>query len=147
MSSRDGKYAQGAGMVLVRQRPGSANGVTFITLEDETGIANAIVWEKTFDQFRRVVLRSRMLLISGTIQREGDVVHLIARHLADLSPTLASVGEQDTRFPLPHGRGDDLHHGAPTPDPRTRPKTPAPRDMYEKQRERPGINPKTRDFR
>ncbi len=86
-------------MVLVRQRPGSANGVTFITLKHKTSIANAIVWETTFDQFRRVVLSFRMKLISGTIQGEGHVVHLIAQQPVDLSAALVSLGERDTPLP------------------------------------------------
>jgi error-prone DNA polymerase len=149
MAASDGKYVQVAGMVLVRQRPGSANGVTFITLEDETGIVNVIVWQKTFEQLRNVVLSSSMLLVSGQIQREGEVVHLIARSLADLSTDLANIGERDEAFPLPHGRGDEFHHGGPGQDSRVREKAPTARDIYI----RPyppttsTINPKTRDFR
>ncbi len=66
-----GRYAQVAGMVLVRQRPGSASGVVFITAEDETGIVNIIVWPKTFELYRRAVLVSSFLLVTGTIQKDG----------------------------------------------------------------------------
>jgi error-prone DNA polymerase len=88
----------------------------FITIEDETGIANLVVWPKVFETFRRIVLSAGMLAVRGRIQREGEVVHLVAQHLTDLSAELATVGERDTSFPLPHGRGDNFHHGEPTPD-------------------------------
>lgn len=67
-----------AGLVLVRQRPGSAKGVMFITLEDETGIANLVVWPQVFEKFRRVVMGASMIAVRGRIQREGEVVHLVA---------------------------------------------------------------------
>ena len=121
MRARDGCWLTTAGLVLVRQMPGSAKGVLFITVEDETGIANLIVWPSVFEQQRRVILGASMLAVQGRIQREGDVVHLIAQRLHDLSRILASVGERDAAFPLPHGRGDEFHHGSPGLDPRDRP--------------------------
>ncbi|MFB4375557.1 error-prone DNA polymerase [Agrobacterium tumefaciens] len=116
---RDGTWLETAGLVLVRQRPGSAKGVIFMTLEDETGIANAVLWVKTFEKYRRVVLSAGMVGIYGKIQREGEVVHLVAHRLTDLSEALASVGERNRAFPLPHGRGDEFHHGMPPEDHRT----------------------------
>ncbi|NTE82954.1 DNA polymerase III subunit alpha [Agrobacterium tumefaciens] len=116
---RDGAWLETAGLVLVRQRPGSAKGVIFMTLEDETGIANAVLWVKTFEKYRRVVLSAGMVGIYGKIQREGEVVHLVAHRLTDLSEALASVGERNRAFPLPHGRGDEFHHGMPPEDHRT----------------------------
>lgn len=77
-----------AGLVLVRQRPGTAKGVIFITLEDETGISNIVVWEKTYERFRRAVVAGRLLRVTGTIQRENTVVHIIARQVEDISPML-----------------------------------------------------------
>jgi error-prone DNA polymerase len=118
MRARDGRWLEAAGIVLVRQRPGSAKGVMFITIEDESGIANLVVWPKMFEKFRRVVLGSTMFAVRGRIQREGDVVHLVAHHLTDMSDALAGIGTRDGPFPLPHGRGDEFHHGSPTPDPR-----------------------------
>ena len=101
---------------------GQAKGVMFITLEDETGIANLVVWAKVFEKFRRTVLAARMMAVRGRVQREGDVVHLVAYQLADLSAELASVGDKDPMlFPLPHGRGDQVHHGGSGPDPRELP--------------------------
>ncbi|MGB8275003.1 MAG: error-prone DNA polymerase [Alphaproteobacteria bacterium] len=88
-----------AGLVLVRQRPGSANGVIFMTLEDETGVANVIVWPKTYEQFRRVVLTARLLEVEGTLQREGEVIHVIARTLIDRSERLAWLRDPDRWAP------------------------------------------------
>ncbi|MCH7711608.1 MAG: error-prone DNA polymerase, partial [Proteobacteria bacterium] len=85
-----------AGLVLVRQRPGSASGVIFITLEDEGGIANLVVWPGVFEAFRPVVLKSRLMGVTGKLQREGEVIHVVAERLVDLSPllpTLAEMGE------------------------------------------------------
>ena len=92
----------------------------FITIEDETGIANLVVWPKLFEKQRRVILSAGMLAVHGRIQREGEVVHLVAHRLHDLSDSLASVGSRDTAFPLPHGRGDEVH-GSPGLAPRSLP--------------------------
>ena len=127
MRARDGRWLEAAGLVLVRQRPGSAKGVMFITIEDETGIANLVVWPKMSEKFRRVVLGSTMFAVRGRIQREGDVVHLVAHQLTDMSEALAGIGKRDGAFPLPHGRGDEFHHGSPTPDARGAAR---PRDIY-----------------
>ena len=86
------RWLEAAGLVLVRQRPGSAKGVMFITIEDETGIANLVVWPQVFEKFRRVVIGASMMAVHGRIQREGEVVHLVAHRLIDLSAELASVG-------------------------------------------------------
>jgi error-prone DNA polymerase len=147
MAARDGRWLEAAGLVLVRQRPGSAKGVMFITLEDETGIANLVVWLKVFEKYRRIVLSAGMIGVYGRIQREGEVVHLVAHRLADLSANLASVGERDASFPLPHGRGDEFHHGSPGLDPRGRPKGPKPRDIVDPYGHIDQIRVKTRDFR
>ncbi len=77
-----------AGLVLVRQRPGTAKGVIFLTLEDETGISNIVIWEKTYQKYRRAVIAARLLRVTGHIQREGMVVHVVARHVEDISPML-----------------------------------------------------------
>ena len=92
------------GLVLARQRPGTAKGVIFATLEDETGVANVIVWSKIFEKFRRVVLTSRLLKVTGQFQREGIVTHLIAERLEDCSPLLdrlASPPIENVRGPRP----------------------------------------------
>ncbi|MFB9795151.1 error-prone DNA polymerase, partial [Shinella granuli] len=131
MAERDGRWLMTGGLVLVRQRPGSAKGVMFLTLEDETGIVNAVVWPTLFERQRRILLSASMMAINGKIQREGDVVHLVAQRLFDLSDDLGRLGEQDEQFPLPHGRGDEFARGNGAPDPRERPKAAAPaRDIY-----------------
>lgn len=109
--SKDGRYVQAAGMVLVRQRPGSASGVVFITVEDETGVLNIIVWPKVFEQYRRAVLGSTFMLITGYLQREGDVVHLIARSIVDLSHELASIGDRDEAVDVRLSRADEFKYG------------------------------------
>ena len=144
VASRDRRWVYVAGLVLVRQRPGSAKGVMFITLEDETAVANLVVWTKVFERFRRVVLGSGMIGVKGRIQREGEVVHIVAHELIDLSTELASVGSGENAFPLPHGRGDEFHRGSPAPDPRGIPK---PRDMFDPYGHIDEIKVKTRDFR
>ena len=88
----DGRWLQTAGIVLVRQKPGSAKGVLFLTIEDETGTANVVVWPKLYERCRRTILGASMLGINGKIQREGDVVHLVAQQLFDLSENLGSIG-------------------------------------------------------
>jgi len=148
MDARDGRWLEAAGIVLVRQRPGSAKGVMFITLEDETGIANLVVWPKVFERFRRTILSAGMIAVRGRIQREGEVVHLVAQRLTDLSDDLAGVGKRDQPFPLPHGRGDEFHHGSPTQDPRDLPpKGLRTRDIYIRDLHLDTIKVKTRDFR
>ncbi|MDR6894886.1 error-prone DNA polymerase [Bosea sp. BE109] len=148
MDARDARWLEAAGIVLVRQRPGSAKGVMFITLEDESGIANLVVWPKVFERFRRTILAAGMIAVRGRIQREGEVVHLVAQRLTDLSADLAAVGKRDQPFPLPHGRGDEFHHGSPTPDPRDLPpKGMRTRDIYIPDLHIDTIKVKTRDFR
>ncbi len=148
MEARDGRRLEAAGLVLVRQRPGSAKGVMFITLEDETGIANLVVWPKVFETHRRTVLAAAMIAVCGRIQREGDVVHLVAERLTDLSAELASVGDRDASFPLPHGRGDQVRHGGSEPDPRDLlPTDPRRQDIYIPDLHLDTIRVKTRDFR
>jgi len=111
MAARDGRWLEAAGTVLVRQRPGSAKGVTFVTLEDETGIANLVIWAKVLEANRRAILSAGMMAAHGRVQREGDVVHLVAQRITDLSADLASVGSRGAAFPHPHGRDDHLHRG------------------------------------
>ncbi len=90
---KDGSLVQVAGIILVRQRPGSANGVLFLTLEDETGIANAILWPDRFEANRRTVMSAAMLSVIGHVQREGTVLHVIVDRLTDLTPLLRQVGD------------------------------------------------------
>jgi error-prone DNA polymerase len=83
-----------AGVVLIRQRPGSANGVVFITIEDETGIANLIVWPAILERFRRAALGATLLRCTGKLQREESVIHVVADRLDDLTPRLNTLRER-----------------------------------------------------
>ena len=80
-----------AGLVVCRQRPGTAKGVIFLTLEDETGVANIVVWAKVFQRFRRAVIAGRCLKVTGALQRDGDVVHVVAQKIEDISPILDEI--------------------------------------------------------
>ena len=77
-----------AGLVLCRQRPGTAKGVIFLTLEDETGPCNVVVWAKVYERFRRAVIAGRMLRVTGRVQRQSGVVHVVAEGIEDISPLL-----------------------------------------------------------
>ena len=118
---RDGARIYIAGIVLIRQRPGKGN-VTFMTLEDESGIANAIVWQRLFDRYRRTILSSAMVGIKGRLQREGQVIHVIADSIEDLTPLLGEVGNRD--FPHRPGPGDGARNGSH--DPRHKNRLPPP---------------------
>jgi error-prone DNA polymerase len=101
-----------AGLVLVRQRPGTASGVVFVTIEDESGIANLVVWPKVFEAHRRIVMGSRLLGVRGRIQRAGEgdyaVIHLVAERLWDWSADLDRISDIDETFHLATGRGDEI---------------------------------------
>jgi error-prone DNA polymerase len=92
---RDGRRVVVPGIVLMRQKPGSAKGVMFITIEDETGVANLVLWPDRYAAQRPLVLLASMLACHGRVQREGEVVHVVADRLEDLSEMLRSVGERD----------------------------------------------------
>lgn len=77
-----------AGLVLLRQRPGTAKGVIFVTLEDETGTVNVVVWSKVYETYRRAVIAGRLLRVTGRVQREHSVLHVIAEEIEDISPML-----------------------------------------------------------
>jgi error-prone DNA polymerase len=143
---KDGRKVEVAGIILVRQRPGSTN-VTFVTIEDETGIANAIIWQRRFEAQRRTIMSSAMVAIKGTVQREGEVIHVIADHLEDYTPLLHSVGEM--HFPHRTGPGDGASHGG-APDPRGDWEKRVRDDYHAPFRTRPDadavIRQKTRDF-
>ena len=145
-NAKDGRWLKTAGLVLVRQMPGSAKGVMFITVEDETGVSNLVIWPKLYETQRPIILTARMLAIDGRIQREGEVVHLVAHKLFDFSADLASIGARDGKaFPLPHGRGDEFHRGPSQPDPRDA--APKPRDILIPDLHINSLKLKTRDFR
>ena len=79
------------GLVICRQRPGTAKGVIFLTLEDETGVANIVVWAQVFERFRRALIAGRCLKVTGRLQRDGDVVHVVAERIEDMSALLDEI--------------------------------------------------------
>ena len=93
----NGRKVTVAGLVLVRQRPGSAKGVIFVTVEDESGIANIVVWPKVFESYRPLILGARFLKVSGRVQNEANVIHVVADHVEDATPLLVSVSEMALR--------------------------------------------------
>ncbi len=96
---RDGARVTVGGLVLVRQRPGTAKGVVFITLEDETGSANAVVWRDVFAANRRAVMGSAFLVVHGRLQRAGQVTHVVAERFTDLSGRLARMTQAEAAPP------------------------------------------------
>jgi error-prone DNA polymerase len=108
-SYRDGDLVKVAGLVLVRQRPGTAAGVCFITIEDETGVANLVVWESLFEEYRKEILQSRLLMVEGKLQVEGEVIHVIVKRCSNLTKLLRylSVGEEEKPPVLTLARGDE----------------------------------------
>ena len=105
--ARDGRRVTVAGLVLVRQRPGTAKGTIFLTIEDETGIANIIVWKDQFEKYRRIVMGGSLVAVQGRLQREGIVMHVVAEHLTDLSAELGQL-DQDRKLDVPHARADEV---------------------------------------
>jgi len=85
-----------AGLVILRQRPGTAKGVIFLTLEDETGVVNIIVWRHIYETFRRAVVAGRMLRVTGRLQRAHSVTHVLAERIEDLSPLLDALVAEKT---------------------------------------------------
>ena len=106
---RDGRNIEVAGVILVRQRPGSAKGVLFVTIEDETGIANGILWPDRFDIYRRQVMSASMIAMRGRLQKEGEVIHIICDRITDHDALLRSVGR--SALPIAPGRGDGARSG------------------------------------
>ncbi len=99
----DGRMVEVAGLILVRQRPGSAKGVLFLTIEDESGIANGILWPDRFEAQRRIVMSSAMVAIRGRVQKEGIVIHVVTEQVTDLTWLLQQVGDIDLPKLTPRG--------------------------------------------
>jgi error-prone DNA polymerase len=112
-----------AGLVLVRQRPGTASGVIFMTIEDETGVANLVVWPAMFERFRRIVLGATLVACRGRIQREGIIVHVVVERLVDLSHRLKEL-RTGRSPPAETGGRDPPRHPGPA-----KPRYPAARDL------------------
>ncbi len=93
-----GKRVSVAGLVLVRQRPGTASGVVFITLEDESGVVNLILWSSVYDRYRKAARHATLLQCDGIVQREGKVIHVLAKRLTDRTPLLAGISQASRDF-------------------------------------------------
>ena len=137
----DGRRIAVAGVVLVRQRPGSAKGVVFLTLEDETGIANVVVWPKVFERFRPQVMGARMVLLRGKVQRapdsQGRVTHIVAESIEDRTGDLALLSEAPLKPAMAHADGATRaapERGEPEADQRRHPRNvrvlPRSRDFH-----------------
>ena len=111
---RNEQFAQVAGLVTCRQRPGSATGVVFMTLEDETGNSNIVVWNRVLARFRAALLQSRLLLVKGVVQREGLVIHVVAGEARDLSHKLAELTEGQNLAQTRTAVSGDAGDAAPT---------------------------------
>ncbi|MBB3058397.1 error-prone DNA polymerase [Mucilaginibacter gotjawali] len=106
---KDGDPVKVAGLITVRQRPGTAKGVLFMTLEDETGAGNIVVWEKLFDQYRKEIIQSRLFMVEGKLQIEGEVIHVVAKRCFNLNSLLRglTVANEDNLPLLTLARADE----------------------------------------
>jgi error-prone DNA polymerase len=109
----DGARAAIAGIVLVRQRPGSANGVVFMTIEDETGVANVVIWPNVLERFRKVVMASRLVLIRGKVQRHEDIIHVVAQQMEERSDWLRLLSEEAGDMAVPLANADEVKRPEP----------------------------------
>jgi error-prone DNA polymerase len=137
IAAPDGTRITVAGLVLVRQRPGTASGVIFVTLEDEDFIANIIVWPKVFETYRRTLLTSRLLMVTGKLQKQGIVTHIIADRLIDLSSDLSLLSSTNGDCCEALARADQVKHDGQG----------SWRDAPHRRRRDAEAIPKSRDFR
>ncbi len=148
MASRDGRWLKAAGIILMRQMHGRPK--DSCSSRSKPRRASPILWfgRRCSSRTGRTILSAGMLGIRGRIQRAGEVVHLVAHQLTDLSAALAGVGERDDAFPVPHGRGEEVHHGGSGPDPRELPaRGLRARNFYDPYGHIDEIKVKTRDFK
>ena len=110
---RNGQRVKLAGIVLIRQRPGSAKGVCFITVEDELGVANLVIWPKMMEAFRKVIMNARVIDVTGIVQRADGVIHLVAHHLEDRSDALDRLSDDTIVTTLAHA--DEIKKALPSP--------------------------------
>ena len=137
LNTPDGTRITVAGLVLVRQRPGTASGVIFVTLEDEASIANIIVWPKVFETYRRELLGSRLLMVTGKLQKQGIVTHVIADTLVDISSDLLLLSSMHGDRCEALARADQVKHDGQG----------SWRDAPHRRRRGADAIPKSRDFR
>ncbi|MFD2053803.1 error-prone DNA polymerase [Mesorhizobium calcicola] len=143
-SVRDGRRVSVAGLVLVRQRPGKGNAI-FLTLEDDKAVANIIVWERTFNRYRPVIMGARFVRVTGKLQSESDVIHIVAEKIEDLTPWLTVLLEKVSQASLPAAGSPD----ARDPDRDSRPairNAPIGQDLATLSEEAEKVMPKGRNF-
>ena len=149
----DGKRVSVAGLVLVRQRPGKGNAI-FLTLEDEEAIANVIVWQRNFERFRPIVMGSKLIRVTGRLQSESGVIHIVAEKMEDLTPWLAALLEENASDQNRHGEGngrrglgDEAGQGGGSPhEPAVRRNAPVRPDIETLMRKAGSVMPKGRNF-
>ncbi|MDP9137351.1 MAG: error-prone DNA polymerase [Pseudomonadota bacterium] len=129
-----GAFVSVAGVVLVRQRPGTAKGVVFITIEDEVGVCNIVVWQKVLEKYRAIVMGARLLLVRGRIERAGEIIHVVAGRIEDRTDWLSLLSEDLKPFANPLARADEILRPGYDRQPAAR----HPRQMR--------VIPKSRDF-
>ncbi|WP_395687778.1 error-prone DNA polymerase [Aestuariivirga sp.] len=134
---RNGAAVSVAGVVLVRQRPGSAKGVVFVTLEDEFSVCNAVIWPQVLESHRAVVMGARLMLIRGRVQRTGGIIHVVAQRIEDCSDWLALLSEEGQSLKTSLARADEVVRPGPEPY-RQVPPARHPRQQR--------VIPKSRDF-
>ncbi|WP_301749627.1 error-prone DNA polymerase [uncultured Erythrobacter sp.] len=130
---------QVAGVVLIRQRPGSAKGVTFITLEDETGVINLVVWPDLKEKNRKVVMGARLMEVRGRVEYDDEVIHVIAQAMTDATQRLHALSDDLLDAPL--ARADEVNRPMPERGP------PVPRDMIDELAPKPNVTGHPRDHR
>ncbi|TCC90109.1 DNA polymerase III subunit alpha [Pedobacter frigiditerrae] len=128
----DGRLIKIAGLVLVRQRPGTAGGVCFITIEDETGFSNLVVFQHLFEKYRKEILQSRLLMVEGKLQREGEVVHIIVQKCFDYTKLLKGLtAKDDDQLPLlTLSRADERSAPYTTENKRSQVREAAPQEIF-----------------
>jgi error-prone DNA polymerase len=112
-ATRDGAYVSVGGVVLVRQRPGSAAGVVFMTIEDETGVANTVIWPKVLERMRKIVMGARLVVVHGRVQRHEDIIHVVAERLEDRGDWLHLLSEDGEAMDAALANADEVRR----PDP------------------------------
>ena len=131
-TAKNGDPVKVAGLVLVRQRPGTAGGVCFMTIEDETGFANLVIFQNLFDKFRKEILQSRLIMVEGTLQVEGEVVHVIVKRCYDFSKLLRGLTAARNEHPpvLTLARPGEKSIPTHAQNKRTQVREPAPENIF-----------------
>jgi len=110
---KHGRRASVVGAVLIRQRPGTAKGVVFMTIEDETGVANIVVWPKVLEKYRKVIMTARLIEVHGVIQKHEDIIHLVAAHLIERNDWLTTLSARGGALPVTLANADEVRRPEP----------------------------------